>query len=195
MPVEMHVKALEHASFPQIAGRINALYNEEEDALLLGMLGQEYVVRHDGIYLHGQKAPDSHAAVILDYLFSPGDTFTMLPWRAFGDFSSRPSPDFRKRVELPIIQYVSGIISRAGAVLPLVDAKPDRSIIASDMAVTVRALPKVYLHVELSQDVQEFPAEAWVLFSYNANEFLSLPGLQSLAELLKDRLLSLARIY
>jgi hypothetical protein len=63
------------------------------------------------------------------------------------------------------------------------------------MAVTVRALPKVYLHVELSQDVQEFPAEAWVLFSYNANEFLSLPGLQSLAELLKDRLLSLARIY
>lgn len=189
------MRALEHASFPEIAGRISAMYNEEEDALLLGMLGQEYVVRHDGIYLHGQKAPDSHAAVILDYLFSSGDAFTMLPWRPFGDFSGKPSSDFRKRVELPIMQYVPGIISRASAILPLLDAKPDRSIIASDMAITVRALPKVYLHVELSQDAQEFPAEAWVLFSHNANEFLSLIGLQGLAELLKDRLLSLARIY
>lgn len=191
----MPVKALEHASFPEIANRISALYNENEDALLLGMLGQEYVINHDGIFLHGQKAPESHTAVILDYLFSPGVEFTMLPWRSFGDFSGKPAADFRKRVELPLIPYVPGIISRAGSVLPLIDAKPDRSIIASDMAIMVRALPKVYLHVEMSQDAQEFPAETWVQFSQNAHEFLSLAGMQGLAELFKERILSLARIY
>lgn len=189
------MKALENAPFPEIAGRVSALYNEEEDALLLGMLGQEYVIRHDGIYLRGQKAPDTHAAVLLDYLFSAGNALAQFPWRSFGDFSGKPSPEFRKKVELPLTPYVQGIISRANTILPLVDAKPDRSIIASDMAITVRALPKVYLHVELSQDAQEFPAETWVLFSHNASEFLSLSGLQGIAELLKDRLLSLARIY
>jgi hypothetical protein len=53
----------------------------------------------------------------------------------------------------------------------------------------------VYLHLELCQETQDFPADAWILFSNNANEFLTLSGLQALAELFKDRLLSLLRIY
>ena len=59
-------KALEHTSFPALAERVNALYNEEEDALLLAMLGQEYVINHTGIILRGQKAPDTHEKVLLD---------------------------------------------------------------------------------------------------------------------------------
>ncbi len=189
------MKALEHASFPDIAGRLGAMYNEEEDALLLGMLGQEYVVKHDGIFLHGQKAPDGHAAVILDYLFSSGGDLMLLPWRSFVDFAGKPSPDFRSRVEEPLLPYVTGIITRANSILPLIDAGPDHSIISSNMTLSVRALPKVYLHVELCQEAQDFPAEVWVLFSGNAHDFLSLRSLQGVAELFKDRLLSLARIY
>ncbi len=92
-------------------------------------------------------------------------------------------------------QYASEIIARANSILPMVDAQTVPSIIGSDIAITVRALPKVYLHVELSQETQDFPAEAWVLFSNNAREFLGLPCLHSLAELFKDRLASLLRIY
>jgi len=77
----------------------------------------------------------------------------------------------------------------------MVDAEAVPSLIGSDMAITVRALPKVSLHVELSQETQDFPAEAWVLFSNNAHEFLTAPNLQILAEVFKDRLLSLLRIY
>lgn len=189
------MKALKHTSFPEIANRLSALYSEEEDALLLGMLGQEYVVRRDGVLLHGQRAPETHTAVILDYLRSSGDELQTLPWRSFGDFLDEPSPEFRRRAELPLVQYVPAIISRAATVLPLIDGKQDRSIISSDMAITVRALPKVYLHVELSREAQEFPSEVWMLFSCNANAFLSPPGLQGIAELLKERLLSVARIY
>jgi hypothetical protein len=189
------VKSLEHTSFPDIAERIAALYNEEEDALLLGMLGQEYVIRHDGILLHGQRAPESHALVILDYLFSSGTTLTMAPWRTIGDFTGISSPDFRKRVEAPITTYVAEIVTRANALLPMMDAKTAPSIIGSEMAITVRALPKVYLRAELSPETQDFPADAWVLFSNNAQEFVTLPNLQILAELFKDRLLSLLRIY
>lgn len=189
------MKSLEHTSLPELAERISALYNEEEDALLLGMLGQEYVVRHDGVFLHGQQAPEAHAAVILDYLFSSGTTLTMMPWRTIGDFPGQSSPGFRKKVELPITNYAAEIITRANSLLPMIDAKTVPSLIGSDMAVTVRALPKIYLHVELSQETPDFPAEAWVLFSNNANEFLAVPRLQILAEIFKDRLLSLLRIY
>lgn len=189
------VKALKHTSFPERADRIGALYNEEEDALLLGMLGQEYKVRHDGVSLHGQQAPDVHAAVILDYLFSSGTTMSLMPWRTLGDFSGQSSPDFRKRVELPLINYAAEIITRANNLLPMVDATMVPSLIGSDMAITIRALPKVYLRLELSQETQDFPAEAWILFSNNADEFLLMPSLQMLAEVFKDRLLSLLRIY
>ena len=79
--------------------------------------------------------------------------------------------------------------------LPLFDAVQTQSLIGSDMAITVRALPKISLHVELSQENQEFPAEAWVLFSNNAGDFMSGENLQLLAELFKDRFLSLLRIY
>jgi hypothetical protein len=68
-------------------------------------------------------------------------------------------------------------------------------MIGSDLAFTVRSLPKVHLHVELSQENQEFPAEAWVLYSNNADAFLSTDGLRLLADLFRDRLLSLLRIY
>ena len=51
------MKSLKHSSFPEIAERACALYNQEEDALLLGMLGQEYIVRHEGVFVRGQKAP------------------------------------------------------------------------------------------------------------------------------------------
>lgn len=193
--METPVKTLEHAPFPELAERIIALYSEEEDALLLGMLGQEYVVRRDGIFLHGQKAPEAHATVILGYVFSSGAELTKLPWRTIGDFSGRPLPDFRKRVELPLINYAAEIAARSNPLLSMVDASSGPSLIGSDMAITVRALPKVYLHLELSQETQDFPAEAWMLFSNNANEFLSVPNLLTLAEAFKDRLLSLLRIY
>ena len=159
------------------------------------MLGQEYVVDHAGISLRGQKAPDTHEAVLLDYLFSSGTSYRASPWRAIGDFIKPPPPDFRNKVELPLAQYVAEILTRADTVLPLFDAVQAPSLIGSDMTITVRALPKVSLHVELSQESQEFPAEVWVLFSNNACDFLSGANLRLLAELFKDRLLSLLRIY
>ena len=189
------MKALEHALFPAIAERIGALYDEDQDALLLAMLGQEYIIRHEGIFLRGQKAPEGHASVILDYLFSAGTALTMTPWRTIGDFSGGPLPDFRKKIELPVTQYAAEVVTRANALLPMFDAKAVPSLIGSDMAIMVRALPKVYLRLELSQENQDFPAEAWILFSKNADEFLSIASLQTMAEIFKDRLLSLLRIY
>lgn len=189
------MKALELASFPGMAERVSALYNEDQDALLLGMLGQEYIVRHEGVFLHGQKAPEHHSAVILDYLFSTGTALRVVPWRSLNDISGRPCPEFRQKVEMPVVQYAAEVITRANAILPMCDAAPIQSLIGSDMAVTVRALPKVHLHVELSQETQDFPAEAWVLFSNNAHEFLSAPSLEMLAEIFKERILSLLRIY
>lgn len=189
------MKALEEASFAVLAERVSALYNEEEDALLLGVLGQDYVIRHDGISLHGQKAPEGHKSVVLDYLFSSGTELSLSPWRAIGDFAGGPVPEFRKKVEAPIAQYVGEIVRRASAILPLIDAVQEQSLIGGDFAFTVRALPKVALHVEMSEETQDFPADVWVLFSNNANEFLSVPNLQTLAEIFKDRLLSILRIY
>jgi len=189
------VKSLAHTSFPDQADRICAHYNDKDDALLLSMLGQEYVIRHEGIVLHGKQAPEVHAAVILDYLLSSGTTLDLMPWRTIGAIAGRPSPEFRKRVELPLVNYAAEIITRANTLLPMVNAKTVPSLIGSDMAITVQALPKVYLHLELSQETQDFPPEAWVLFSHNADAFLPIPRLQSLAEVFKDRLLSLLRIY
>jgi hypothetical protein len=193
--VETLVKSLEHLSFPETAARIDARYATEDDALFLGMLGQEYMVRRDGVFLHGQKAPESHVSVVLDYVLSSGTGFAMTPWRAIGDFAGRPSADIRKKVEAPLAGYAPEIIARGLALLPMLDAATAPSIIGSDMAFNIRALPKVYLHAELLQETQDFPAEAWVLFSNNAHEFATLPNLQLLAELFKDRLLSLLRIY
>jgi hypothetical protein len=188
------VNALQHTSFPEQAERIGALYNQQEDALLLNMLGQEYALHHEGVVLHGKQAPEIHAAVILDYLFSSGTMLSLTSWRTIGSFG-QSSSDFRNKVELPISSNVDEIISRAKTLLPMVDATTVPSHIGSDMAITIRALPKVYLHIELSQETQDFPAEAWMLFSNNANVFLPMPSLQMLAEVFKDRLLSLIRIY
>jgi hypothetical protein len=189
------VKSLKHYPFHELAKRVCALYNEEQDTLLLGMLGQEYEIRHDGIFVRGQKAPESHGAVILDYLFSKGTVGTITPWRAVGDFGDVLMSGFRKKVEEPISSFTGKIITRANSLLPMLDAKPAPSLIGSDLAVTVRALPKVFLHLELSQETQDFPSEAWMLFSNNANEFLTVPNLHVLAEIFKDRLLGLLRIY
>ena len=189
------MKSLEHSSFPIMADRINALYNEEEDALLLAMYGQEYVVRHGGVFLHGQKAPEGHAAVIIDYLFSDGTTLAMTPWCTISDFSASAMAAFRKKVEGPVVEYGAVSITRAKALLPMLDAKEVPSLVNSDMAIIVRALPKVYLRVELAQETQAFPAEVWILFSHNADDFLSVASLQTMAEIFKDRLLSLLRIY
>jgi hypothetical protein len=192
---ETSVKTLKHISFQENAERISAHYNEEEDALLLGLLGQEYVIRHDGVYLLGQRAPEAHAAIILDYLFSSGTTLKMMPWRTLSDFTGRSAAEFRKNVEMPIVAYAPEIITRANVILPMIDAVTASSFIGSDMAINVRALPKIYLHAELSQESPDFPAETWMLFSNNAHEFMTLPNLEILAEIFKERLLSLLRIY
>lgn len=189
------MKALQHTSFSKQADRISAFYNQEEDTLLLNMLGQEYVIRHEGVFLHGQQAPEVHAAVILDYLYSSGTIESQTSWRTIGSLFGQSSSDFRKKVELPISNYAVEIISRANTLLPMVEATTVPSHIGSDMAIRVKALPRVYLHMELSQETQDFPAEAWILFSNNANEFLLMPSLQMLAEVFKDRLLGLIRIY
>lgn len=189
------MKTLETTLFPELAKRTSARYVEEEDALFLVMLGQEYAIRHDGIYLHGQRAPETHATVILDYVHSSGTTLLQIPWRPISDFPGAFAPEFRKKVELPITSYATEIIARASALLPMLDATLVKSLINSDIAFTVRALPKVSLHVELSRETRDFPAEAWVLFSNNAHEFLALSSLRILTEAFKDRILSLLRIY
>jgi Domain of unknown function (DUF3786) len=189
------VKALEHASFRELAERIAARYNEEEDVLLLDMLGQEYMVRRNGIFLLGQKAPDVQSGLVLDYLCSGNAAPTLTPWRAIGEFRGRAARDFREKVEQPLSNYATEIVNRANALMPMIGGSNAASFIGSDMAITVRALPKVYLHMELSQETQDFPAEAWLLFSNNAGKFLAAANLQMLAEAFKDRLLSLLRIY
>lgn len=189
------MKALEHISFSELAERACALYSADDDTLLLGVLGQEYLVTHEGVFLHGQRAPESHTAVVMNYLVAPVKDMVMTPWRAIGDFPGGASSDFRRKVEVPISHYAAEVVSRATVLLPMIDAKTTRSLIGSDIAVTVRALPKVYLHVELSQETQDFPAEAWILYSNNADTFLNSPGLLALAEIFKDRLSSLIRIY
>lgn len=189
------MKTLEHISFPEMAERVCALYNKQRDALHLGMLGQEYVVTREGVFLRGQRAPESHTTVVESYLFAPIQEPVLKPWRAIGDFAGGITPDFRKKIEMPITHYASEIIARANAFLPMIDAKTEPSIIGSDLAMAVRALPKVYLHVELSQETQDFPAEVWILYSNNADKFLDLASLLRLAEIFKDRLLSLIRIY
>ena len=96
---------------------------------------------------------------------------------------------------MPLAPHVTEFAARANTLLPHFDAFPSASLIGSDLAITVRALPKVALHVEMSQENQEFPPEVWVLFSSNADQFLSGNHLHLLGELFKDRLLSLLRIY
>ncbi len=189
------LKALGQAAFPAIEERAGARYDAAQDALLLAVLGQEYVVRHEGIFLLGQKAPDLHASVILEYLFSSGAALTLVPWRVITDFPGGGCSDFRGSVELPVAQHAAEIMTRAQALLPMLDGTIAPSIIGSDMAITVRALPKVYLHVELWQETRDFPAETWILFSNNAHEFLSPASMQALGDVFKDRLLSLLRIY
>lgn len=186
---------LEHMDFPAAAARLGALHNDEEDALLIAMLGQEYVVHRNGVMLRGQKAPESHERIIIDYLASSGNAFVASPWKSLNETTGRTMPDFRKTVELTLAQHSSECIQRASTVLPLLDAQQCRSLIGSDLAFTVPALPKVHMHIELSRESQEFPPEAWVLFSRNAGEFLSADGLCLLGEVFKDRLLSLLRIY
>jgi hypothetical protein len=159
------------------------------------MLGQEYLIRRDGIRLCGQKAPENQERVLVDYLLSAGTELVEMPWRAIGDFGGVPAQAFHQRVEIPLAQHVDDIIARAAIILPLFDAEQAPSIIGSDMAITVRALPRVQLHIEWSRESQEFPSEVWFLFSNNANEFLGASGLQMLGELCRDRILSLIRIY
>lgn len=191
----MKRKVLEGISFPLCAERVGAVYEDKTDTLRLIMLGQEYTISRSGIILRGQKAPDAHVTVLLAYLSSPGAPFLETPWRAIGDFAASTATELRKRVEIPLAPHVSDFISRANTLAPLFGAFPSPSLIGSDSAITVRALPKVHFHVEMSRENQEFPPEVWVLFSNNADQFLGLEHLQLLAELFKDRLLSLLRIY
>jgi len=189
------VKALDQVSFPEMAERVCALYNEERDALHLGMFGQEYLVTREGVFLRGQRAPESHTTVVMNYLFAPVREPVLKPWRTIGDIGGGTARDFRNKVETPLTRHASEIIARADAFLPMIDAKTEPSIIGSDLAIGVRALPKVYLHAELSRETQDFPPEAWILYSNNADKFLDPASLMRLAEIFKERLLSLIRIY
>ncbi len=187
--------ALEQMNFPAAAERVNALYNEDDDALLLAMLGQEYTIRRSGIELRGHKVPENYERIILDYLSSRGHTFIPSPWKSLQEVTSVAMPEFRRSVELILAQHAADCVQRAATILPLLDSRPCASMIGSDLAFTVPALPKVHVHIELSRESQEFPPEAWVLFSQNAGDFLSPDGLFLLGLALKDRLLSILRIY
>ena len=187
--------ALDHMDFSAVAERISALYNKEEDALAITMLGQEYMIRRNGVSLRGQKAPESHERILVDYLSSSGSLFIASPWQSMHETTGRVAPDFRNTIELVLAQHASQCIERASTILPFLDAQPCRSLIGSDLAFSAPALPKVHIHVELSRESQEFPPEAWILFSRNAADFLSADGLCLLCEVFKDRLLGLLRIY
>lgn len=187
-------RSLQDISLSAIAGRIGAAPGDD-GSLRLVMLGQEYHIARDGIRLCGQKAPENQERVLVDYLRSAGTELVDLPWRSIGDFGGVPGMEFRQRAELPLAQHSDDVIARAAVILPLLDAERTSSVIGSDLALSVRALPRVRLHIELSRESQEFPAEAWFLFSNNAGDFLSTASLQLLAELCKDRMLSIIRIY
>ena len=142
-----------------------------------------------GVLLEGD-----HVGAALDVAVS-GAGLALLPWRTISDFPGTRCPDFRRNVELPVAQHAAEVITRAQAILPMFDGTAAQSLIGSDLAITMRALPNVYLHGELCQETQDFPPEAWILFSNNAHEFLGAENLLTLGEIFKDRLLSLLRIY
>jgi len=189
------VKSLEHLSFLALAAQKDASYHAAKDALQIRMLGQDYFVLHNGVFLHGQKAPESHSRVLIDYLSSSGRTLITIPWRPIGEFAGCSLTELKHTVEMPIASCIDEIIDRAPIILDMIDGEIAPSIINSDMSFTVPALPKVHLHIELAREIAEFPAEAWILFSRNANVFLEPATIQMLCELFKERILSCLRIY
>jgi hypothetical protein len=189
------LNVLDRISISQLAERCGAQYDEKTDALRLRMLGQEYRVRKSGVSLRGQKAPEAQAALIMEYLAAPAADAVLTPYRALSDFGASRVAGFRSKVDAPLSQHADNVIEKADALLPMLDAEKSPAIVGASLAVNILALPKIYIHAEFSGETEDFPPEAWVLFSHNASAFLSPGGLLALGELFKDRLVSLLRIY
>ena len=147
-----------------------------------------------GIYLDDRTEDGPRGIVISLYALHHAPHAAVLePFKAFRELpGSQPyAGAFAHHTEAILVPHVARIEAGRRSILASISGEDMTGIIAGDVCLHLRPLPKITLRYIFYRSDEDFPAAATCLFSCNALSFIPLDALADLAEYTSRRILEL----
>lgn len=156
------------------------------------MLGQEYTVGKNGIFLKGEEAPEAETIILLWYLLTQGTAPWTGSWKTYHELVGAYAHEsyFRQSGETRLAHGVEGILAKKEVVLSSLDGIEAEKVGGCDLAIRFKVLPRIYILCQFYLQDEEFPAQTKILFSDNANDLLPTECLGELGILLAKKILN-----
>jgi hypothetical protein len=190
--VNILIKRIQHPSLAEVSTKVGGFYDPVSDTIRIRMLGQEYTVGKNGIFLKGEEAPEAETIILLWYLLTQGTTPWAGSWRTYHELEGAYAHEsyFRQSGEARLAPYVQQILAKKEVVLSSLDGIEAEKVGGCDLAIRFKVLPQIYILCQFYLQDEEFPAQTKILFSDNANDLLSTECLGELGILLAKKILN-----
>ena len=145
---------------------------------VIPFFGEEYIVSGEGISDNSGNLPNYGICVILFKYLSlcPGTPIVNKEWSALKDFHKMSQFTnlnvFISDAERPIIEKFSGRIDSLVDACQKLGGRPNELSASYDVAIQVKALPKIDILLLFNDVDDEFPATCSILFQRQAEDYL-----------------------
>lgn len=189
-----YLKQIEGRDLELIGSRLGLSF--VEDALIIQLLGESYLVSGNGIYDEKGKKPGFERCVILSkyLLLCPDRLPEKYDWTAFRDLKNAGPLEkyFRNDVEMKITRFFTGKPGLLKRAIEELDGKRPDIDLNYDLAAKVQLLPKLPVIITFNDEDDEFPAACSVLFENHAESFLDAESLAILGNVFAVKLKELS---
>lgn len=156
------------------------------------MLGREYTVGKNGVFLKGEEAPEAETIILLWYLLTQGTAPWAGSWKTYHELEGAYAHEsyFRQSSEARLAPCVEKILAKKEVLLFSLDGIEADKVGGCDLAIQFQVLPRICILCQFYLQDEEFPAETKILFSDNANNLLPTECLGELGILLAKKILN-----
>lgn len=151
----------------------------------LEMLNEHFQINESGIVRGGKKDGEVETLVILNAALCSGDDTVSSEWKPYEKFSGTKGHIdlYKKQVEGWLASKAEEIVANKKTIVEKYNAQVLDNIGGSDFAFIFEPFPNIKLFCQIYLADDEFPADAKLYFSANADKFMPLLCMEKLAHL------------
>ncbi|MCB2188192.1 MAG: DUF3786 domain-containing protein [Deltaproteobacteria bacterium] len=197
MSFDLAAQKIAEKNFVDVARRAGATAADDGESLELSYFGRPVRVEREPMKVYaldeGPELPLVEQALILHYLANADGSEPTGEWITFREVSAGEFywSAFVKRAKAPLTGFFGGQPKLLAQLAPLVGGRVVDA--AGDVAVEVRALPRVPLLLQIWEGDDEFPADGNVLLDKNVEGYFNTEDIALLSGLPIYKMMALAR--
>ena len=179
--IEILKKDLKKKGLEKVAQDMNL--HLHDDSIKVEMLNKDYIIKEEGVFQQDKEAGELETMLILNAALSPGIDCASADWKSYENFSGTGGHVgyLKEFGEGTLAKLSSQIVKHKDEIIKKYDTLAQENVSGSDLSFVIEPFPGIRIFCQIYSKDDEFPAEAKIFFSANADKIMPAMCFEQLA--------------